>query len=98
MCQAFFFPVASLSHSLSINHELRLTPAGPSALDPTPRLLPNHLAACWDAMLSPPRVLTQQVLVGTRRGVSNRFSVAAAAGGGEHTLRTTAVRHEMFSI
>lgn len=31
-------------------------------------------------------------------GVSNRFSAAAAAGGGEHTLRTTAVRHEMFSV
>ena len=31
-------------------------------------------------------------------GVSNRFLAAAAAGHGEHALRTTAVRHEMFSI
>ena len=74
-----------------------MTPAGPSALDPAPRLLPNHLAAYWDAVPSPPQVLTQQVLVSTWREFLT-FSAAAAAGGGEHTLRTTAVRHEMFSV
>lgn len=36
-------------------------------LVPTPRLRPNHQAACWNAVLSPLRVLTQQVLVGTVR-------------------------------
>ena len=36
-------------------------------LVPTPRLHPNHQVACWDAVLSPLRVLTQQVLVGTGR-------------------------------
>lgn len=75
-----------------------MTPAGPSALDPTPRLLPNHLAACWDAVPSPPSGSDSAGPDQHPEGVSNRFSAAAAAGGGEHTLRTTAVRHEMFSV